>query len=278
MATALIAGLCRHGVAPHSICVHAPSERTRDRLTANFGVRTKIAIDESFSDCDVVVLAVKPQVLSAVLEQLRQYVSGSSGHSLIFSVVAGANLEALQAGLGVQRIVRAMPNTPAQIGMGMTGLSAIQGLADNDRHIASEIAAAIGEYIWVSDEMQMEAITGLSGSGPAYAFYFIEAMERAAEAFGFDTEEGRRLAIATFRGAAELARVNDIPVEALRKQVTSPGGTTSAAVSVLDNHSAQDVLVEAIFAATSRARQLGSMFSDGASQHEAHVGKQNQDP
>jgi pyrroline-5-carboxylate reductase len=153
-----------------------------------------------------------------------------------------------------------MPNTPALAGMGMTGLAAAAGLSDDDRAIATSVAEAVGQCVWVEDDSQIDAVTAISGSGPAYVFYFIEAMERAATEMGLSAEQGRKLAVETFRGAAALAAESPEPVSTLRERVTSKGGTTYAALTSMDASGIKDAFVRAMQAAAARGREMGAEF------------------
>ncbi|HBD32897.1 MAG TPA: pyrroline-5-carboxylate reductase, partial [Cupriavidus sp.] len=181
-------------------------------------------------------------------------------NSLIISVAAGIRLQDMQRWLGTNRLVRAMPNTPALAGMGMTGLAAAPGLSDNDRAIATAVAEAVGQCVWVEGDDQIDAVTAISGSGPAYVFYFVEAMERAATEMGLSSEQGRKLAVETFRGAAALAAESTEPVSTLRERVTSKGGTTYAALTSMDASGIQDAFVRAMLAAAARGREMGAEF------------------
>ena len=204
----------------------------------------------------MIVLAVKPQqfkdAVGALAPQLK--------NSLIISVAAGIRLQDMQRWLGTNRLVRAMPNTPALAGMGMTGLAAAPGLSDDDRAIAKAVAEAVGQCVWVEGDDQIDAVTAISGSGPAYVFYFVEAMERSAIEMGLSAEQGRKLAVETFRGAAALAAESSEPVSTLRERVTSKGGTTYAALTSMDASGIQDAFVRAMLAAAARGREMGAEF------------------
>jgi len=205
----------------------------------------------------VIVLAVKPQQMREVCAQLAPHL----GNSLVLSVAAGIRIQDLSRWLnGHARIVRAMPNTPALSGLGMTGLAANDGLSEVDRATASAIANAVGKSIWVPAEAQIDAVTAISGSGPAYVFYFIEAMQQAAQELGLSAEDGRTLAVETFIGAATLAGQSNEPVEVLRERVTSKGGTTYAALTSMEGAGIKAAFVRAMHAAAARGKEMGEEF------------------
>jgi pyrroline-5-carboxylate reductase len=255
MASAIIAGVLANGADARNFTVVDPADDLRERLTREYGLHTLPAADRTLNDTDVVVLAVKPQVMREVCESLR----GCLVDSLVISVAAGIRLEALANWLGgCPRLVRAMPNTPALIGQGITGMASAKTLSSADRKIADTIAGAVGEVTWVEHEDQLDAITALSGSGPAYVFYFIEAMEQAAEKMGLPAWQGAALARQTFFGASALARGSSEAVTMLRQRVTSPGGTTAAGIDAMDNNNLKAVFVDAILAAARRSVELGA--------------------
>lgn len=204
-----------------------------------------------------VVVAVKPQVLGDVLPQVAPFARAGC---LILSVVAGATLSRFGAALGVgARVIRTMPNTPAAIGRGVTAAVAAPGVTAADRARADALLAALGQTLWVADEGQMDAVTAVSGSGPAYFFRFTEALARAGEACGLDSVTAMALARATFTGAAALAEARAEPLDALRTEVTSPGGTTAAALGEFDREDAIDRLVaQAARAAAARSQELSA--------------------
>ncbi|UIF90052.1 pyrroline-5-carboxylate reductase [Cupriavidus sp. UYPR2.512] len=260
MATALISGLIEVGVPCQSIRVCAPSIQSRAKLHAKLKVQTTPVIDVALASSDVIVLAIKPQTAQFVLKELCELLGDRQDKSLIVSVVAGITLEQLETRLGTRRLIRAMPNTPSQIGMGMTGLVAAAGVQASDCEIASAIASAVGQILWLNEDALMNAVTALSGSGPAYVFYFIEAMEHAAEQLGLSPEQGKRLAIETFLGSADLARRTRSPIKELRQRVTSPGGTTEAATSLMDKLGVQEAFSSAILAAAAQGQELSLQF------------------
>jgi pyrroline-5-carboxylate reductase len=182
------------------------------------------------------------------------------GGALHLSVAAGIRSGSIAAWLGTERIVRAMPNTPALVGKGMTALYARTAAGAADRSRVERVIATTGEFLWVEEERQLDAVTALSGSGPAYVFYFLEAMTQAGAEMGLSAEQARRLAIGTFAGASELARASSEPLATLRERVTSRGGTTYAALTSLEGDGVKAAFVKAMQAACKRAEELGDEF------------------
>ncbi len=262
MASALVGGLLANGHPANTIQAVDPSPEQRERVAARFGIACHARFADA-ADCDVVVLAVKPQAIADVVRPL----AGQVDRQLVISVAAGIRATDLSRWLGGhQRIVRTMPNTPALIGMGVTGLAAMPGLAESDRQAAQEILAAVGRFVWVEDEALLDAVTAVSGSGPAYVFYFMEQLELAGRAVGLSVGQARELTLATFRGAAELAARSDEPLSVLRERVTSKGGTTAAALAVLGEGPIADGIARGVAAACRRSAELGDEFgSDPAS-------------
>ncbi|HSD41139.1 MAG TPA: pyrroline-5-carboxylate reductase [Burkholderiales bacterium] len=254
MATALIGGLVAKGFQPQSIAVVEVVAEARNRLTESFGVKCLAAPAAAVPFGDVVVLAVKPQQMRQVACELAPTLRGE----LVLSIAAGIRLADIGRWLGGHtRLARCMPNTPALIGAGVTGLYARPEAGPDGRRNAQAIVEAVSEVIWVDDEALLDPVTAVSGSGPAYVFYFIEALERAARELGIDAAGARRLAIGTFRGAAELAaRSSDSPA-ALRERVTSRGGTTERALATMQADRIADAIVRAVRAANERAHELG---------------------
>ncbi|CAG9211845.1 Pyrroline-5-carboxylate reductase [Paraburkholderia sabiae] len=258
MAAALIGGMIKRGVAPSDILAIDPNEDVRKRNEQQFGVGTGAAADASLKSFDAVVLAVKPQIVNDVAATLAPHLSASQ---LVISIVAGIRSADLARWLGGHaRLVRTMPNTPALIGMGVTGLVATEGVDEAGRELASQVLGAVGQTVWFDDEEKIDAVTAISGSGPAYVFYFIEAMQEAARQLGMDEEQGRALAVATFTGAAQLAAQSGEPASVLRERVTSKGGTTAAALASFDAQGVKDAIVRGALAADARAREMGEEF------------------
>ena len=260
MASALISGLLAGTLSPGHIRVVEPQAEQRERLAARFGVETFAAADEQALASEIVVLAVKPQQMREVAQSLAPMPGGQ----LVISVAAGIRATDLSRWLGGhERVARCMPNTPALVGEGITGLAALPGLSDADRDTAQTILGAVGQVVWVEDESLLDAVTAVSGSGPAYVFYFMESMHRAALALGLDDDQARRLTLATFTGAARLAAASDEPPAVLRERVTSKGGTTAAALAVLGERGVQQHIVDALAAACRRSVELGDEFGRG---------------
>jgi pyrroline-5-carboxylate reductase len=257
MAQAMIGGLLAKGHARDSMRVVEPSAETRARLTSAFGVDSRAACDAATVDADVLVLAVKPQKMREATTDLRAHL----GDRLVLSIAAGIRLADLSRWLGGHgKLVRGMPNTPALIGQGIAGLYAPPSVGGEDRRRAEEVLGAVGETLWVADESMIDAITAVSGSGPAYVFYFMEAMQQGAQRLGFSADDARKLALATFRGAALLAASAADPVSVLRERVTSKGGTTEAALAAMELGGVRDAILAALDAANRRGRELGEQL------------------
>ena len=259
MATALIGGLLRRGLSKDRIIVADPQEGTRARAAQAFGVRTTASNTDAAGDADVVLLAVKPQALRGVAQDLAPALRGAP--PLLVSVAAGITTHALAAWFGAgARIVRTMPNRPALNGVGATGLYADATLSESDRATAHSILSAVGAALWVEQESQLDTVTALSGSGPAYFFLFMEALEAAAEARGLPREVAHRLTLETAYGAALMAREAPDSLHSLRESVTSKGGTTAAALAVLDAADLHAMVAAAVAAAEHRSVELAAEF------------------
>ena len=259
MALALIGGLLARDGAP-SVSVIDPSHAQREMLQARFGVRSQAAPDAQALACDMIVMAVKPQQMREAARAIAPHVGGQ----LVVSVAAGIRATDLSRWLdGHRRIVRCMPNTPALIGAGVTGLCALDGLSQADRDAAQAVLCAVGQTLWVDDESMLDAVTAVSGSGPAYVFYFMEAMHRAAMSMGLDDAQSRLLTQATFNGAAQLAAGSTEPPSVLRERVTSKGGTTAAALAVMEARDVSAHIAQALAAARQRSAELGDEFGQG---------------
>ena len=262
MATALIAGLAGQLTAGANIHVVDPNAEQLERLAASYGVGTAQQIDAAAGSCDVIVLAVKPQQMREVAAQLLPQLAGA--RPLLLSIAAGirgADLSRWLGGYGA--IVRSMPNTPALIGQGITGMVAMEGVSAAQKAAADDIMKAVGVTVWLGDEALIDPVTAVSGSGPAYVFYFIEAMQQAAQELGLSAEQGKQLALATFTGAAQLAARSPEEVSVLRERVTSKGGTTHAALTSMEQSGVRQAIVEAVKAAARRGRELGEQLGAG---------------
>lgn len=257
MAAALIGGLAGKLTAGANIHVVDLNADALQRLQRQFGVRTATAIDDAIAQSDVIVLAVKPQQMKEVVAQVKPHVRAQ----LVLSIAAGIRAADLSRWLGGHdAIVRTMPNTPALIGKGVTGMVATAGVSAEQRDAADAILRAVGETVWLDDEALIDPVTAVSGSGPAYVFYFLEAMQQAAQEMGLTAEQGNALAISTFVGAAQLAAQSDDPVSVLRERVTSKGGTTYAALTSMEQSGVKEAIVKAMKAAAARGRELGEEF------------------
>lgn len=256
MASAVIGGLLQGGLSPTAIEVVEPWAEARDRLATQFGLTPMAAASPTLARCGLIVWAVKPQTFREAADAVRPHTQGA----LHLSVAAGIRSDTIAAWLGSQRIVRSMPNTPALVGLGMTGLFARDGVSAADRQRVEQVLRPTGALLWLDAESQLDAVTALSGSGPAYVFYFLEAMTRAGIAHGLSREQAHRLAVGTFTGAAQLAQQSDEPPELLRQRVTSKGGTTHAAITAMEADGVGPAIERAIGAAATRARELGEAF------------------
>ena len=266
MATALIGGMQARGHAAREFHVVEPIADQRHRLEARFPgvVVSTETTDAAVAGAGVIVLAVKPQQMRAASNALASYLPRADP-PVVLSIAAGIRLADLGRWLGgTSRLVRAMPNTPALIGKGISGAFAAPGVDSAGRALAAEILEAGGELVWVASERMLDAVTGVSGSGPAYVFYFLEALEEAARDQGFGSEDARRLAYATFAGAIALAQGSDAPPATLRAQVTSKGGTTERALAELETNAVKATIIAAVSAAAERARELGDAFGSDA--------------
>jgi pyrroline-5-carboxylate reductase len=259
MAAALIGGLLRRGAPPAQIAVAEPSEERRNWLRAQFGVETFADNALAAAQSDGVVLAVKPQRMREVSLALAPRLTAAT--TLVISVAAGIPLDALErwfgTGLG---IVRAMPNRPALSGYGATALIATERTGRSPRERAESIMNAVGLTVWLQAESQMDVVTALSGSGPAYFFLFMEALATAARYLGLAALVAHRLTIATALGAARMADEAVEPLAALREQVTSKGGTTEAALAVLETAELRATIARAVAAAARRSVELAAEF------------------
>jgi len=256
MASAIIGGLLGQGFALSQVDVVEPFPEAQDKLKASFGIAAHAQAGSFLDAADLVIWAVKPQTF----KQAAQQVQAHTQKALHLSVAAGIRSDSIALWLGTERIVRAMPNTPALIGKGITALFARPGVTPDDKTWVSQVIASTGEYLWLGQETQLDAVTALSGSGPAYMFYFMEAMVEAGTSMGLDSAQAYQLAVATFIGAGELARASTESPEVLRQRVTSKGGTTYAALMSMEHEQVKTRFVKAMQAAGLRAKELGDEF------------------
>ncbi len=257
MASAIIGGLVRQGHPASALQVVEPWDEQRAKLAQQFPDMAVLpAASAELKPSDLVVWAVKPQTFKDAAAATQAFVNGA----LHLSVAAGITSESIAAWLGTQRIVRAMPNTPALVGLGMTGLMARAAVSADDQALVERVVRTTGELVWVNVESDLDAVTALSGSGPAYVFYFLEAMRDAGAKMGLAPEVAQQLAIGTFLGAATLAQRSSDPLQTLRERVTSKGGTTYAAITSMEASGMKAKFEEALFAAQKRAAELGREF------------------
>ena len=253
MATAIISGLIANGMDAGGIEVVEPSAEAGGRLKQRFGIQARSGLDQAILH-PLIVLAVKPQQLPEVASQLAPRLK----NHLVISIAAGVRVADLSRWLGGhERIVRTMPNTPAMVGAGSTGLFAGKAPGEDDRSRAEAVLRAVGSVVWLDSESDLDWVTAVSGSGPAYVFYFIEALEAAAKSAGLPAETARHLALHTVFGAAKLALEAGEEPSVLRARVTSKGGTTERGIASLESDGLTELVARAVKAAAERSRELG---------------------
>jgi pyrroline-5-carboxylate reductase len=259
MAAALIGGLLGKGFDAADIAVVELSPQAREKLAQKFAVRIGTAPDAALQGADTLVLAVKPQDMKGALASLGGAVRGK----LVISIAAGIGLEALSRWLGGHRkLVRCMPNTPALIGEGIAGLYALPDVEQHEKERAEAILRAVGEVVWLAEERLLDPVTAVSASGPAYVFWFIEQLAASAEALGIPKDVSLKLALHTVLGSAKLAAGSAESPETLRKNVTSKGGTTQAALDVFDEERLAERFRRAVEAASRRGAALGAELGE----------------
>jgi pyrroline-5-carboxylate reductase len=254
MASALISGLANPPRSDLQIRVVDPNESARDRLHATFDIGVFTDPVAAIAGADVVLLAVKPQTMPVVLDELAGHVQLGQ---LVLSIAAGITISSIESRLGNHLpVVRCMPNTPALIGHGITGMTAGRNCNARHRALAEEILSAASEVVWLADEALMDAVTAVSGTGPAYFFLLTEVLAAAARELGLPAATADRLAAITCFGAGAMVASSPDEAEELRRRVTSPGGTTEAAMAVLENGAFRDLMLRAVAAARDRSREL----------------------
>ncbi|MBX3617933.1 pyrroline-5-carboxylate reductase [Nitrosomonas sp.] len=257
MASALISGLLQQGFTPRQLHVIEIHPENREKLKQNFGLSVSENLAEGVSVSDVIVLSVKPQQLPDVARDLSPLLN----NQLVISIAAGIRATDIVRWLnGHHRVVRAMPNTPSLVGSGVAGLYATPGIGEQDKKNAESILTAVGSVLWVDHEELLHAVTAISGSGPAYVFYFIEAMQQAAVELGLTAEQARQLSLLTFEGASQLANSSDDNVTILRARVTSKGGTTERAIQTMEKNDIKCKIIAAIRAANDRSREMSDEY------------------
>ena len=256
MASAIIGGLIRQGMKPGQITVVEPFAETAAKLLKDFGIAALPSASAALAQADLVVWAVKPQLFSEAAAPVMPH----TGKALHLSVAAGIRTDSISRWVGTERVVRCMPNTPALVGQGITGLFPCPTVTAADKALVEQVIGTTGQYLWVKEESQLDAVTALSGSGPAYVFYFLEAMTEAGVGMGLSADQAYKLAVATFSGASSLAAASTESPEVLRQRVTSKGGTTYAALTSMEDAGIKAAFVKAMQAAQIRARELGDEF------------------
>ena len=256
MASAIIGGLLKRGAPAASIQVVEPLDEQRQKLKEQFGVNLHAAPGAQLASAALVVWAIKPQIFKDAALQTRFHTKTA----LHLSVAAGITSSSIAHWLNTDHVVRAMPNTPALIGKGMTALYARPAVSDAGRTLVDRVIKTTGQRIWLDDEDQLDVVTALSGSGPAYVFYFIEAMIEAGVSMGLNREQAHQLAVGTFVGSAALAKASTEPIEILRSRVTSKGGTTYAAITSMEQSKVKSLCMRAMQAARQRAKEMGDEF------------------
>jgi pyrroline-5-carboxylate reductase len=260
MASAILGGLIREGMSPSQVTVIEPFAETAAKLKSAWGVEVHASASaessSSLANADLVVWAVKPQVFKEAALPVAEFTK----EALHLSVAAGIRSDSIARWLQTDRVVRSMPNTPALVGQGITGLFARPGVTAQDQSLIEQVLKSTGEFLWVQQESDLDTVTALSGSGPAYVFYFLEAMTEAGVRMGLPEAQAYHLAKATFGGATHLARQSTESPEVLRQRVTSKGGTTYAALTSMADDHVKEAFVKAMLAAQKRAGELGDEF------------------
>lgn len=260
MAYALISGLINNGFNAQNIKLSDADAALLSQRQAEFNLEVFTDNIELASQCDVVVLAIKPQILSIVCKELRAHIDHQP---LIISIAAGVRATDINRWLGGNTaIVRTMPNTPALLGKGATGMMANDIVSNEQKALAEQILGAVSQCLWVEDEKMLDAVTALSGSGPAYLFLMIESMAKAGVALGLDEKTAEQLSIQTALGASMMASSSEDSAHELRAKVTSPNGTTQAAIESFQDQNFEMVVSHAMRAAFDRARKMGAELGD----------------
>lgn len=254
MAGALIGGMLHAGFEASEIDVLEIDPARGARLAERHGIRTHLTAGDWLQASEAIVLAVKPQQMQAAAAAIEPHLT----RPLVLSIAAGVRAQTIGQWLATGKIVRAMPNMPALIRAGISAAIALPDVGASEKAAADAILSAVGTVIWLDDESMLDAVTAVSGSGPAYIFYFIEAMQAVAREMGFSEAHARALTLQTFAGAAQLATQSEESASALREKVTSKGGTTAAALASFERDKVDEAIARAIRAAAARARELGS--------------------
>lgn len=259
MASSIIGGLIAKGSDPKSITASDPNEDNLKRLSAQYGINTQSDNNLACQAADTLVLAVKPQILKAVCTALSAHLPSGA---LVISIAAGITCTSLQEWLGDEvAVVRCMPNTPALVGQGASGLFANSHVSDTQKQAAETLMNAVGNSIWLESEALIDSVTAVSGSGPAYFFLFMEAMIEAGVKQGLSLEQAQQLTLQTAAGAATLAQQSDVDVAELRRRVTSPGGTTAEAVQAFEAAGLRSIVDKAMAACADRSKAMAKELS-----------------
>jgi pyrroline-5-carboxylate reductase len=263
MATSLIGGLIAQGHTADSIVVCDPNESQRDQLTTQYGIKTFADCAPALVNADIVLLAVKPQVMKVVALNIASAIPADAKQPMFVSIAAGINLFSLQSWLGEQQaIVRCMPNTPSLIQLGASGLFANEHTSISQKNLAETVLKAAGIVQWVQSEAEIDAVTAVSGSGPAYYFLLMEAMIDAGVELGLSRDTASELTLQTAIGAAQMAKESDVDVAELRRRVTSPGGTTEQAINTFESAHLRDIVKAALGAAHRRSGELAKLLGE----------------
>ena len=261
MATSIIGGLIRQGDTKASLIhVADPNADQRQALQKDFGVQVHEDNQEAIAKADVVIMAVKPQVMKTVLEPLQATLS--KRQPLLISIAAGINVASLQNWSGCKAVVRCMPNTPALLSLGATGLFGSKEVSIDQRNMADALLRAVGLTVWVKTEAEIDAVTAVSGSGPAYFFLLMEAMIEAGQQLGLSEQTATKLTLQTALGAGQMALNSDVGPAELRRRVTSPGGTTEQAIGRFEDAGLRQIVATALKAASDRAAELSRQLAD----------------
>ncbi len=255
MGTSLVGGLIADGYPASSLCGVDPDDAQRRRLAQHCAIHTVATVAEGVADADIIVLAVKPQTLPAALAEVKQALQNRS--PLVLSIAAGVRCATIRAALGgVCPVVRAMPNTPALLRAGASGLYAGADVSAAQRRSAARIMQAVGVTVWLDEEALLDTVTAVSGSGPAYFFLIVELLEKIAVELGLSEEQARQLSVETALGAARMLKETGAPAATLRQRVTSPGGTTEQALQVFAERGLEELLRQALLACRQRSLEL----------------------
>ena len=261
MARSLVGGLIKSGIAPESMIVSDPDDSIRRALVEDFSIQTCADNTDAARVADILVLAVKPQVMRCAVEDIAE--SLLQRQPLVVSIAAGIPIASIESWAGSPlALIRVMPNPPALTGNGASGMYANHRVSKSQRVQARKIMEAIGIAVWVDEESLIDTVTAVSGSGPAYFFYLMDAMVKAAQEGGLNPDASRQLTLQTALGAAQLALASGESLTELRRRVTSPGGTTQAAVEMLDKNGCEEILIRAVHAARERSVELAKLLGE----------------